>query len=104
MMIREIGNIGDIETACDLDEAREIIKKDQTDVVVLDIQLPDGNGLDFLKWIKRISPVTRVIMFSNFADESHREAARNDGADYFFDKSHEFEEVPRALSLITVRR
>lgn len=61
----------------------------QPELVILDIDLPDGNGMDLLQTIKRERPATRVMMFSNHDD--FRQRCKTRGADYFFDKSEEFE-------------
>jgi DNA-binding response OmpR family regulator len=93
-----IGGVGEIRIAATLPDAQRMVRDATPDIVVLDIQLPDGNGIDFLKWLKFLYPDTIVIMFSNLGDEVHRAAARNAGAQFFFDKSYEFEEVCRALN------
>jgi two-component system, OmpR family, response regulator len=61
----------------------------QPELVILDIELADGNGLDLLQTIKRERPATRVLMFSNH--DFCRQRCKTQGADYFFDKSGEFE-------------
>ncbi len=91
----EVIVIGDATT---LPKAQQLVKELPVDIVVLDIQLPDGNGLDFLKWIKFMRPEILVIMLSNMADECHRAVARLSGAEYFFDKSFEFAEVGVVLA------
>jgi DNA-binding NarL/FixJ family response regulator len=101
-MLSEVENVDAIQTAQDAPAALALMKTTDYDVVVLDIQLPDANGIDILKWIKHMKPDTRVIMFSNLSDDCHRAAARMAGADHFFDKSNEFEEIPRVLSLLEV--
>lgn len=100
-MLADIEGIGHIDIAGTLPAAQALMKERAPDIVILDIQLPDGNGIDFLKWVKFIYPDTAVIMFSNLGDEVHRGAARNAGALYFFDKSYEFEKVHLALSELT---
>ena len=96
--LSESVNIQIIESADTLPTAQVIIRKEKTDVVVLDIQLPDGNGIDFLKWIKYSYPKIRVIMFTNNSDDVHRAIAKEYGADYFFDKSFEFEQMIKTIS------
>ncbi|MGZ3905701.1 MAG: response regulator [Bacteroidia bacterium] len=97
-LINEVPGVQKIETAASLPEAREIVIKGNINAVVLDIQLPDGNGLDFLKWVKFLYPAICVIMFSNCADDCHRAVAKINGAEYFFDKSKEFQKLPVALA------
>jgi DNA-binding NarL/FixJ family response regulator len=99
-ILSDIKNIRAIETTNNLREAEERINKKRPDVIVLDIQLPDGYGIEFLKWIKTKHPGIIVIMFSSFSEPPFRNAAKKFGADYFFDKSTEFEQVPKLISEI----
>ena len=87
-----------------LPQAQEIIKGNSVDVITLDIQLPDGNGIDFLKWVKFTHPKIMVIMLSNLVDDCHRAAARIAGAEYYFDKSMEFEQVGIVLSQLANKK
>lgn len=50
--------------------ALDFIQENQTDVVLLDIVLNDGSGLDFCQLIKKSSPKTVVIGISNQAERS----------------------------------
>jgi DNA-binding NarL/FixJ family response regulator len=59
------------------------------DIAILDIQLPDGSGIDVLKTIKRERPSTRVLMFSNHV--TCQRQCQTEGADWFFDKASDFE-------------
>jgi DNA-binding NarL/FixJ family response regulator len=96
-MLLTLSNINKIEEANTLAQAKKILKRKNTDVTILDIQLPDGSGLHFLKWMKQYYPDIRIIMFSNHADEFHRKAAKQLGADYFFDKSKEFKQLIKTI-------
>ncbi len=57
-----------IGQACDPIEARQAIKDLNPDVVTLDIEMPNMNGLDFLEKIMRLRP-TPVIMVSTLTHE-----------------------------------
>lgn len=59
------------------------------DLVILDIRLPDGNGIDLLRAIKAARPTTRVLMFSNHP--ACARICRAAGADGFFDKADDFD-------------
>ena len=52
------------ETAPNFFEAEDKLISYKYDVVILDINLPDGNGLDLLKFIKEKSPETGVLIVS----------------------------------------
>ena len=67
------------------------------DVVILDIKLYGGSGFDVLQNIKRKKTDTTVVMFSNYLCPEYREKCRSLGADYFIDKSKEFDMVNDVL-------
>jgi DNA-binding NarL/FixJ family response regulator len=67
------------------------------DVIVLDLQLPDGNGLDILPQLKARQPSPAIAVLTNFAQGAFRARCLSLGADWFFDKSSEFETVGDAL-------
>ena len=46
------------------EEAIEIVSKRRIDIVLLDIMMPEGSGLDILRALKNISPALKVIMMS----------------------------------------
>ena len=88
-MLKGLASIGAIERAATCKTAKEIMQGKDIDVVILDIDLPDGNGMELLRWIKSNHPSVRVFIFSNHADVFHRGYAKAYGADHYFDKSTE---------------
>jgi DNA-binding NarL/FixJ family response regulator len=69
----------------------------QPEFVLLDIQLPDGDGISVLKAVKRMTPAPAVVMFTNYTDEYYRQRCAVAGADCFLDKSKQFDQVPDVL-------
>jgi DNA-binding NarL/FixJ family response regulator len=72
-------------------------------VVILDFHLTSGNGIDVLKSIrtqKQTSPV--AIMFSSQAEPAFRSASLRLGADFVFEKSHDFDRLAQLLRSMTV--
>ncbi|MEK6615703.1 MAG: response regulator [Bacteroidota bacterium] len=102
-MLLNVKNVGTINTATTLAMAKKIMCRQPADVVILDVHLPDGISIDFLKWIKVVYSKTCVIMLSNHSDEFFRDSVKKSGADYFLDKSMEFEQIPHLLSDIQKR-
>ncbi|KUO59324.1 hypothetical protein APF79_02930 [bacterium BRH_c32] len=69
------------------------INEEIPDYLILDIQLPDGNGIDLLKLIKEKKYNTTVIVLTNYPIGGINLKCCSIGADYFFDKTNEFEKV-----------
>jgi DNA-binding NarL/FixJ family response regulator len=106
-LISELHGVDVIGEAGNVAEGIRKIRRLRPDIVVLDISMPDGNGIQVLEAIKRprrIGP--QIIMLTNFAHEAYRERCIELGAEYFFDKSAEFEEAVhmiRELSQVSAR-
>jgi len=63
------------------------------DVVILDLMLEDGPTFRLIRDAKSIDPDITVIVLTNYAFNSYRQKCLAKGADYFFDKSSEFDQV-----------
>jgi DNA-binding NarL/FixJ family response regulator len=95
-MLSEIEGAEVIGQAGNAAEAVEGIHHLKPDVVILDIQMPGGNGIDVLKTIKQELQPPLVLMLTNNVSPQYRKKCMELGSDFFLDKSREFE------SLITI--
>jgi len=84
-------------------EALREIRRQQPDVVVLDLQLTEGSGLDVLKGLRHDEWRPVVMVLTNHSDPTSREHSIRAGAKYFFDKSTEFELFVAALRQLSDR-
>lgn len=75
----------------------ELVKREEPDVVLLDLRLKDVDGLNVLHKIKEIWPKIRVIIISAFGGPIVREKATSLGADGFIDKPFKSEDVVKAI-------
>lgn len=66
--------------------------------VVLDFQLIGGTALDVLRGIRTQLPDVVVIVLTNFPSPGYRRACMNAGANWFLDKSTQFEEVRKIVA------
>ena len=78
-------------------EASVIIQMTQPDVILLDIEMPGKSGIDLLTEIRLMHSTAKVIMFTNNANPYSKNLCLQLGADYFLDKSNEFEQIPVLL-------
>lgn len=76
--------------------ADEYLKKQQPLAIILDNQLPDGYGVDFISYLKKKYPSLKIIMVSGFG--SARDVALENGADVFFEKPFSLEEFNEAIN------
>ena len=69
----------------------------QPDVVVLDVQLDGGFGLQVLRAVRHAAPDIVFVVFSNNACPAYRKRYAREGAEDFLDKSTEFDQLARAV-------
>ena len=65
--------------------ATTYLQTHEPDLVLLDNKLPDGFGVDFIKIVKKLSPLSKIIMLTGF-DPSAGDVAIENGADLFLTK------------------
>ena len=97
-MLEELTTNHAIFTCHSYKQAINTIAESNIDIAVLDINLPDGNGLDILRYIKIHKPVIQVIMLTNQSTEFHRKLCLKEGAAYFIDKSSGFDTLPEIIT------
>ena len=90
--IETIGETGDAHQAIDA------IRSQMPDVVLLDIQLLGGNGIEVLEQVKLSQPSPAAIILTDYPYPEYRERCLAAGADYFLVKSTEFDQVIPALN------
>lgn len=95
--VEMIPSVSNVLEAKDYKSANLIIDEETPDIAILDIQLPDGSGIDLLIKIKQKRKETVVIMLTNYPYSIIRKRCDDLGADYFFDKSTEFEKLLEVL-------
>lgn len=87
-----------VVTAQKIDEARGFLSSDKTfDLAVIDMNLPDGNGLDFIVELKKSNPNIQVLVLTGFASIDSAIQATQKGAYHFLTKPFNVEEL---MSLI----
>jgi len=95
--LSDIKGIEIVGEAGDWAEATEAVERLKPDVAILDIQMPKENGVVPLRAMKSSEFPPKVIMFTNCFDSQYREMFMTAGADYFFDKCSEYNELEGVL-------
>jgi DNA-binding NarL/FixJ family response regulator len=68
-------------------EAFSQIRLDLPHIILMDIRLPEQNGLELTQEIKKLHPQIIIIIFTNYDLPEYRKAAFEKGADFFYSKS-----------------
>lgn len=91
-----VGQAGNVATAI------SAIRKLKPDVVILDLLMPGGSGIDVLQNIKQTGAGPLVIILTNYPFPGYRQKCLQAGADFFLDKTTEFDQIPTLFE--TLRR
>jgi DNA-binding NtrC family response regulator len=95
---RELGRSGySVEAAGTLEEARTLLAKQHFNLVLLDVRLPDGSGLDLLEEIREASPTTEVVMLTGYGTVQEAIRAMKVGAHDFLTKPSKLGELEAVL-------
>ena len=92
--------VANIKHAFNAEDAMLRYDEFNPDFVLLDLGLGKRSGLDVLKHIKKIKSKTKVIIVTNYSEAFYFRKCSELGADYFIDKSNEFNELPKILNWI----
>ncbi len=74
-------------------ETLKAIRQQKPDLAIIDIRMPWLSGLEVLKEIRKEDKIIKIILLTFYSSDYYREQALKFGADYFFSKVDEFENV-----------
>jgi two-component system response regulator AtoC len=95
---RELRRVGyHVEEAGRVDEARRVLAQQSFHVVLLDVRLPDGSGLDLLQDIKQSLPATQVVILTAFGTVQEAIRAMKEGAFDFLAKPCKLGEIEAVI-------
>src|SRR5207237_10783507 len=92
---REVDNAVEAGTVA---EPRRLMPESKPDVVVVDMRLPDGDGLDVLRAAKQLEPPPTVVVLTNYAYVQLRSTCLEAGADEFLDQRNQFDRLPAIVT------
>ena len=97
-----------VDIAFTATEALARCRQESFEVIILDIRLPDGNGLDLLFLFLSLLPDAKIIMITGYADVDKTVTAMRNGAYDFMTKPFTLEKleltIERALAVVSLER
>jgi CheY-like chemotaxis protein len=84
-------------------EALKCLNKRLPDLVLLDLRLPDGDGMALLSLIRKTTPAPAVFITTAFGSEEIRSQAEKLGALGFLDKPYHEEDIIRRIRKIRIK-
>ena len=91
----------EIEHVTTLAKAATQLQQQSPDIIIIDNQLPDGLGIEYIKEIKSTYPVIKIIMITGNADNMDKETALQNGADVFLAKPFTKEQIQAAIESVS---
>ena len=89
--INTINSVKSLQLTTSLHQAISLIDVNDFNLIILDLSLPDGNGLELLKLLKERKDKRKVLVFSTNTDLKN--VCLKFGAYAFFDKANDFDEL-----------
>lgn len=81
-------------------ETMQLILDTEPEMIILDIRMPQMNGIQVLKEIKKQGIKTAVCILTSYPYPQYKKKCLAEGADYFFNKSEDFEKINLAIQKI----
>jgi two-component system invasion response regulator UvrY len=99
-MLAETDDVHVAAEASTAPEVMQLVREQRWDIVVLDISLPGGNGIELIAEIRRERPETRVLILTMYSEEQYAVRAIKAGAAGFLNKESAPEKLTEALRKI----
>ena len=93
-----------VETAATVADARAVLQKREPDLVLCDLMLPDGSGLDLLREIKSQNPSIAVVMITAHTSTKSAVEALKAGAHDYIAKPFDIDELKIIVSKAVERK
>lgn len=104
-MLSSIDDAYDVTGIHHAAEAKELITAKQFDLYVLDMWLPDIDGLELCRWIRGREANTPIVFFTASVQEADRRMAMDAGGSAFLKKPNDLENLaPTVKNLLETRR
>lgn len=86
-----------------LAEAQVLLQTENPSILILDNHLPDGLGVEFLEYVKRYYPSTKIVMITAHDSQADKKLAMQRGADFFIGKPFSIKTVRQTIENLIAR-
>jgi DNA-binding NarL/FixJ family response regulator len=97
LLLTQDRNIVIVGEAADGQQAMSLTESLQPDILLLDVRMPDVDGLEILPWIRAKCPLTKVLILSGFSEEEFVSTALELGAKGYLLKTLTHKDLLRAI-------
>lgn len=104
-LVANIKSAGTIDVVIEAGNGRELIDRirklpDPPDIVLMDLSMPEMNGLEATKWLREHMPDIRIIVLSVHGDEKSVARMVQQGVNGYLAKDAELQEVHKAIDSV----
>lgn len=96
-LLGSVAGIAAIHEASTLSGALASVRANPPALVILDMNLPDGLGMDIIKPLKQLAPAVLIAVFTIDASPICRQVCLARGADWYFEKANDSDALVEAV-------
>ncbi|HMJ48667.1 MAG TPA: response regulator [Ferruginibacter sp.] len=94
------GDNVDLEHVNTIAAAKQYLEEKEPALIMLDNKLPDGLGMDFIKYLKSNYPSIKILMISGFQAAVTKDIALENGADLYLEKPFTKEQIYQSVQTL----
>jgi DNA-binding NarL/FixJ family response regulator len=98
ILLTSINHNSEMFEAEDGVEALQLIEENEPDLAILDIRMPDMNGIEVLKKVREMKTKTKIFILTNYPYQQYRKRCLEAGTDFFFSKTEDFEKMRTVIT------
>ena len=92
-LLKSIDNVEIVGEAKNGLEIMQLIEDTKPDLAILDVRMPEMNGIEVLRKIREDGIKIKICMLTSYPYKQYRTRSIMEGADYFFDKNLDIKQI-----------
>lgn len=96
----EMLNVKHLYKCCSKEESIHILQREKVDILITDIEMPNGSGLDLIRWVVEHKPTIHIIIYTGHAEFSYAQEALRMGVDDYLLKPILYDKLEQVLERI----